>query len=117
MSIVRRETDRSLTFRQVMGGEGQVQFRAILETPEEMMNKGRLFSLVTLQPGQSIGWHVHSGDSETYCILKVSGEYSDNGSLVTLGPGDVAMVRPGEGHSLLNTGDEPLELIALILFE
>ena len=87
------------------------------ETPEEMMNKGRLFSLVTLQPGQSIGWHVHSGDSETYCILKGSGEYSDNGTLVTLGPGDVAMVRPGEGHSLLNTGAEPLELIALILYE
>ena len=44
------------------------------------------------------------------------GEYSDNGRLVTLRPGDMSFVGDGEGHALKNTGSEDLEAIALILY-
>lgn len=117
MSIVRRFEERSHSFRQVQGGQGEAEFRAILENNEELLGKGRMFSHVKLEKGCSMGWHVHQNEGEAYYILKGTGEYSDNGNIVSVSAGDVTMVYPGEGHSLLNTGDEPLELIALILFE
>ena len=89
----------------------------ILEGADEMYGKGRIFNHVVLEPGCEIGWHVHQGDGETYYILKGQGEYSDNGRLLTVGPGDVTFVDAGEGHSLKNTGDENLEAIALVLFK
>ena len=36
---------------------------------------------------------------------------------MTLGPGDVAFVDDGQGHSLKNSGPETLEAIALILYK
>ena len=117
MSIVRRENERSFTSRQVQGGLGEAKFLAILENNEELMGKGRLFSHVKLEKGCSMGWHVHQGEGEAYYILKGQGEYNDNGTVVPVSAGDVTMVYSGEGHSIVNTGDDTLELIALILFE
>ncbi|MBQ7896339.1 MAG: cupin domain-containing protein [Oscillospiraceae bacterium] len=117
MSFVRREDQRSVSSRQVQGGQGEAQFKAILENADELMGKGRLFSHVKLEKGCSMGWHVHQNEGEAYYILKGQGEYSDNGTIVPVSAGDVTMVYSGEGHSLLNTGDETLELIALIIYE
>ena len=64
-----------------------------------------------------IGYHVHTGDSETYYILSGCGRYNDNGTITTVSPGDVAYCAPGEGHGLACVGDEPIEMIALILYQ
>lgn len=64
-----------------------------------------------------VGWHIHKGDGEVYYILKGEGEYNDNGTLVTVRPGDVAFVDDGEGHSLINRRNETLEAIALVLYK
>ena len=117
MSIVRKSEERSRTSRQLQGGKGEAEFHAILENCEELLGKGRMFSHVKLEKNCAIGWHVHQGEGEAYYILSGSGEYSDNGNIVPVKAGDVTMVYPGEGHSLANTGEEPLEFIALILFE
>ena len=42
--------------------------------------------------------------------------YDDNGTQVEVGPGDVMLCRDGESHSLLNTGSENIELLAVVLF-
>ena len=82
-----------------------------------MSGKGRLFNHIVLHPGCGFGWHVHDGDSETYYILRGEGEYNDNGTILTVGVGDVTFVASGEGHSLRNTGEGDLEFIALILYK
>ena len=64
-----------------------------------------------------IGYHVHAGDGELYYVLSGRGEYSDNGAVTTVEPGDVTFCPPGQGHSILCLGDEPLELITLVLYE
>ncbi len=89
----------------------------ILEAGEEMYNKGRVFNHLFLDPGCEIGWHVHHGDGETYCIVSGHGEYNDNGTIVPVGPGDVTFVDDGEGHSIKNTGEEDLISVALILYK
>ncbi len=61
------------------GGNGSVELLQLL-TPEEMRGKCRLFSKVTLQPGCSIGSHVHDREEEIYYILSGTGTVDDNGT-------------------------------------
>ncbi len=115
--MIRRAEERNMEVKRMFDGPGQARLAHILNGAPEMYGKGRVFSVVTLEPGCGIGWHVHRGDGETYCILSGQGEYSDNGTIVTVGPGDVTFVDDGEGHSLRNTGDGPLTAVALILYK
>ena len=61
-----------------------------------------------------------SRKNETY-LVEVNDKrvrfITDNGTITTVEAGDVTFCPPGTGHGILNTGDEPLELIALILYE
>ena len=115
--MIKRNEERIREHKKMFGGAGEARMVHILEAGEEMYGKGRVFNHLYLDPGCEIAWHVHHGDGETYLILKGEGEYSDNGNLVTLHPGDVAFVDDGEGHSLINRGSETLEAIALILYK
>lgn len=116
MSFVRRENECIVNERKMFGGEGTVQSLQILNGAEEMYGKGRVFNRVCLNKNCEVAWHIHHGDGECYFILSGHGEYSDNGNVVTVGPGDVTFVGDGEGHSLINREDEPLTAIALILY-
>ena len=82
---------------------------------EEMENKGRVFGHTTVYPGSKIGLHTHKGDAETYYILSGHGKYNDNGTIVDVQPGDVYYCGDGECHSI-EAIDEPIEMIALILY-
>ena len=115
--MIKRAADRVKDRKKMFNGAGEARMLHILEAGEEMYNKGRVFNHLFLDPGCEIGWHVHHGDGETDYILKGEGEYSDNGTIVTLHPGDIAFVDDGEGHSLINKGTETLEAIALILYK
>ena len=115
--MVRCNKEAKYTEKKMFDGAGMARMRLILESNAEMYDKGRVFNHLYLDPGCEVGWHIHHGDGETYYILKGHGEYNDNGTLVTVGPGDVTFVDDGEGHSLKNTGKEALEAIALILFK
>ena len=116
MSFVRRSNEKTVARMSLFGGPGEAEAHKILNTPEELFGKGRLFNHMFLEPGAAVGWHVHHGDGEIYYILKREGEYNDNGTIVKVHAGDVTSVGDGEGHSLLNTGTEPIEAIALILY-
>lgn len=101
---------------QMYDGKGSVRFHHLLAGPEEMNDKGRLFSHAIVEPGCSIGYHVHENESEIYYILRGTGEYNDNGKTSVVKAGDVTITAAGEGHSIDNIGEEPLEIIALIVF-
>ncbi len=116
MSIVRRSDERILDVKKMFDGGGEAKMYRLLNGPEEMSGKGRLFNHVILEKGCEVGWHVHHGDGEAYYVIKGQGEYNDNGNVITMYPGDVSFVGDGEGHSIINRCDEPLEMIALILY-
>ncbi len=98
-------------------GTGEITVRSLLNGDEEMSHKGRVFAHTTVYPGSAIGYHIHKGDSETYYILSGTGRYNDNGVITTVTAGDVTYTAPGEGHGIEAIGDEPIEMIALILYE
>ena len=100
----------------VAGGKGLIA-QTVLAGPEELYHHGRLFAHVTVRPGCSIGDHPHTGETEFYYILSGQGVFNDNGQMVTVGPGDLCATGGGETHGLENQGQEPLELMALIVSE
>ena len=100
--------------KNMKGGEGTVSVLNFITGPEELNGKGRLFAELTLEPGCSIGYHVHEGDSEIYYILEGTGEYNDNGEIKTVVPGDVTFCPAGTGHGIANKGTEKIRLIAVI---
>ena len=116
MSIVRRNGEEPVLRKKMFGGAGEAEMHVILNGAGEMFGKGRVFNRVVLAPGAEVAWHIHHGDGECSYILKGEGEYSDNGRIITMRPGDMSFVGEGEGHSIINRGEEDLELIALILY-
>lgn len=114
--MYRQKKDQTVEFKCIRGGNGETEMRKILTGADEMYGKGRMFNEMILAPGNSIGEHAHSGDNEIFYFLSGEGEYNDNGTVVTVRPGDTVVCNDGETHSLKNTGKEPLRFIALILY-
>lgn len=98
------------------GGNGFVNLFHIV-SKENLPANTRLFSLVTLEKGCSIGKHEHMGESEIYYILSGEGETDDNGTVRHIIKGDCTICKSGEYHAISNTGDEPLKFIASILLD
>ncbi|MPM14033.1 Oxalate-binding protein [bioreactor metagenome] len=115
--MIRRSNERIVeTHEHKFGGDGSITVRSLLNNPEELNGKGRVFAHTTLNAECGIGYHVHKGESETYYILSGEGEFNDNGTLRKISAGDVTHTPSGEGHGIRNTGREPLEFVALILY-
>lgn len=115
--MIRRANECTVEYREHMrDGDGTAMLTKLINDPSELNDKGRLFSKITLEPGCSIGFHIHENDSELFYFLRGTGEYSDNGEICTVGPGDVAICPVGTGHSIANRGDETLELVAVIVY-
>ena len=115
--MIRNGSACEIEYREHMrDGDGTVQLTNFITGPEELCQKGRLFSKITLNPGCGIGYHVHEGDSELFYILKGTAEYSDNGTVTQVTAGDVTICPAGEGHSITNRTDEVVELIAVIVY-
>ena len=115
--MIRRKEECAIEYREHMrGGDGTVQITNFITGPQELNEKGRLFGRITLQPGCSIGFHVHEKDAELFYILKGEGVYSDNGEEKTVTAGDVTICPAGTGHGIANRSDEVLELVAVIVY-
>lgn len=113
--MLKRPSEMTVEIREKMrGGNGNVKFQNIFN-PDEIKGKCRLFSQITLEPGCSIGSHVHDQEEEIYYILSGTGTVNDNGVVKNVGPGDAIKAGDGESHSISNNGDVPLVFLAVII--
>lgn len=96
------------------GGKGQAIIHTVVEG-KDLGGVGRLYGKVVLEPGSSVGWHKHSGETEPYYILSGEGTFIDNdGSKTLVHAGDVCTIEDNQFHSIENNADENLEFMALI---
>lgn len=95
-------------------GDGTVTLTPAFEA-EDIHSKTRLFSRITLPVGASIGFHTHDNEEEFYYFLSGMGEFNDNGELHTIQAGDATVTGCGKGHAVRNTGNVPLEMLAVIV--
>lgn len=70
------------------GGNGHVIIKEILDAGA-VKRQMRPLAQVTLEPGCSLGYHEHHGESETYYIIQGQGEYNDNGKYRPVKAGDI----------------------------
>lgn len=95
------------------GGVGRIEMKHFYDEAE-FNGLGRLYGLLVVPPGCSVGDHSHIGEQESYYILEGVATYNDNGKEVKLYPGDMALCPDGEFHGVKNEGEVDLKFIALI---
>ena len=83
--------------------------------PAEAADKVGLYARVIVPPKSEVPYHKHEGNGEVYYFLTGEGEYSDNGVVRTVKPGDVTWTPDGSSHGVVNTGDAELTFMALII--
>ncbi len=114
--MIRRADECKVEYREHMrDGDGVVQITNFVDA-SELYEKGRLFARLRLEPGSSIGYHVHENDSEIFYILNGQAEYNDNGEIRTVKGGDVTICPEGTGHGIANRSDQVVDVIAVIVY-
>ena len=97
------------------GGNGQAVIKSVFDKGE-YKGASRLVATITLEPGCSIGAHIHENEEEIFYIIKGTAAYNDNGKIEILNVGDSCICLSGQEHSIANESiDEPLEIFAVIL--
>ena len=110
--ITRREQHGHSIREFMRGGRKHVQFEDLsARLPERM----RVFSILTLIPGASIGYHVHENETELFYFLEGNGRFQDDDQFYDISAGDSTATFSGHGHGVENTGDTNLVLLALII--
>ena len=100
---------------QMRGGKGQVTVTDLLNSGEYSGN-ARLIATIVLEPGCSIGEHVHENEEEVFYIISGTALYNDNGRDVMLNAGDSCVCLAGQKHSIANANkSETLVIAAIIL--
>lgn len=96
------------------GGTGTVHITRKL-TKEDKITGLNMFAEVTLEVGASIGYHLHESDAEAYHIVQGEGIFLDHQEVEKhVTNGDLCLITKGQGHGLMNTGNQDLKIIAIV---
>lgn len=113
--MIRKVSDMQTEIRdQMRGGKGTVSIAHYFKKDEFTAN-ARLCARLTLPPGAGIGPHEHATEDEVYIVLRGSGILDDGQEQTRVKAGDAVLTGNGESHAIHNDGDEPLELVAMIM--
>ncbi|MBC8453978.1 cupin domain-containing protein [PVC group bacterium] len=82
---------------------------------DEMTCNSRLCAKMTIPPGAGIGKHQHDGEDEVYIVTNGTGVLDDGTQETRVNKGDAILTGNGESHAIRNDGQEPLEIIAVIV--
>ena len=111
--IKRRESMTQTVREKLRGGNGALQLTNIFEGDE--LEKTRLFAVMNVEPGCSIGIHPHDQEGEVYLILEGAATVTEDGVDYILHAGDAEYCTGGHTHGLLNHTDRPLKLLAIVM--
>ena len=98
------------------GGEGAAVLKIVAEGANLPKNC-RFSALISLEPGSSIGYHVHEKETEIFYFITGAGIVDDNGVKGEVAPGDCVITPSGTGHSVQCTGQETLSFLAVIILD
>ncbi len=113
--INKRDAMKTELKEQMRGGEGTITITHLVD--KDKIKNGRLMARIDLPVGASIGQHTHEGETEYYLIQEGEGEVQEADGVKAVGPGDVVITGDQESHSIKNTGNTPLIMTAIIIFD
>ena len=97
------------------GGAGIVTLQHFFRKEEFGGSHFRVCARLILPPGAGIGLHPHENEDEVYVVCKGTGTVTDDGVTSEVHPGDSVLTGRGKAHSLSNTGNETLEVLAFVV--
>lgn len=113
--MIRKFNERESVIKEKLkDGVGYVDLKTIA-SGEEVFNKIKMFSTLSIKPGNSIGYHTHVGEQEVMLINKGSGLYRDDGQESIVTQGDVTVCFENHYHGITNNTNEDLEIIAMVI--
>jgi quercetin dioxygenase-like cupin family protein len=96
----------------IRGGEGKAQAVDYL-APDEMAGV-LMATRIALEPGASVGEHLHPETEELYLVLEGQGVGFLDGESFAVGPGDAWLCKAGHTHGVTNSGKAPLAFFAVL---
>jgi mannose-6-phosphate isomerase-like protein (cupin superfamily) len=99
--------------KNMRGGDGEIEILHLVN--KEDLTNARLLSKITMPPGAGIGEHDHVNETEYYIILEGQGIANDDGKDINVKSGDVLITGNGARHSIKNSGDCDLVMLAVII--
>lgn len=111
--LIRRIAGSVRQFEQCHGGGGVVHCTEMLADYEKRDGGFKFFHDNIIEPGASIGEHMHTVDEEIYFIVEGSGRMVIDGQTWEVGPGDMCLTRRGHRHALTNTGVTAMRLLVI----
>lgn len=113
--MIKRFNERKVDIKEnLKSGIGALEFREVA-SKEELFNKVKMFTTITIKKGESIGYHTHNGEEEVMIINSGIGTYKDDGKEYEVKPGDVTICFEGHYHSIENKQEENLVLTGFII--
>lgn len=97
----------------VRGGNGTVTAHKLLDLFPGSAIKS--VGVVRLEPGASVGDHVHQGDEDFYYCISGAGVVVDNGVEHPFTPGTLQISRSGESQAILNTSETELVFLGALI--
>ena len=113
--MITRKEQHGHSIREFMrGGRKYVE---LTQLSAQLPGRMRMFNVLTLIPGASIGYHVHENETELLYFLEGNGRVQDDDRFYDLNAGDAMATYSGHGHSVENTGDTNLVILAAIVLD
>ncbi len=111
--MITRSEEQSHSIREFMrGGKKHVEHTML---SRQLPERVRIFNLLTLIPGASIGYHVHENETELFYFIEGNGRVQDDEAFFDVSAGDSMATFSGHGHAVENTGDTNLVILACIV--
>lgn len=111
--MIYRADSHSTEIRSEMrGGNGDVEMTVLHDA---LPKNCRLFNLITLKPGCSIGYHTHDNETELFYFISGTARIKDDEKYYQTMPGDVVSTGAGHGHSVANESNQDVTFLACII--
>lgn len=96
------------------GGKGDFHIEHLIDQ-EKLGKAGNMIARTWLKSGDSVGKHIHEDTIELCYFLAGEGMVIEDGMESVVHGGDVNYVPMGASHEIVNTGQEDLVYIAMVL--
>jgi mannose-6-phosphate isomerase-like protein (cupin superfamily) len=112
--IVNDTSGMAYTMSQI-GGEGLCRWKMLMNGTH-LEGAWNCVEYVVIEPGASIGTHVHTRTEEIYFIVSGHGEMNVNGTTFPCSAGDLITAPIGTAHGIANRSEEEVHFFVVEVF-
>lgn len=113
--LIRNDTSGLAQTRSQVGGEGICRWKMLMNGMH-LEGNWNCVEFVVIEPGASVGEHVHLRTEEIYYILSGRATVTMDGRRIDARPGDLITTPIGSSHSIANEGAADMEFFVAEVF-